>query len=216
MTIAHYLNGPGTGGRRKIGLALSSGMARGWGHIGVIKALAKLGFTFDVISGLLGRRAGGRLLSRRPAGRAGGLGAVAEQTQDRQLSGHAPAQRRADRRQSRLVEEMRKYIGHVQIEDFGIPYAAMTTDLVTGHEIWLQKGDLIEAMRASFSLPGIFPAGETGGALAGRRGAGLSPTRRGLPGAGRRYGDRGQSERRYHRQVAPPRRTPSRPPPVST
>jgi NTE family protein len=33
----------------------------------------------------------------------------------------------------------------------------MTTDLVTGHEIWLQKGDLVEAMRASFSLPGIFP-----------------------------------------------------------
>jgi predicted acylesterase/phospholipase RssA len=45
----------------------------------------------------------------------------------------------------------------VNIEDFAIPYAAVTTDLVTGHEIWLQKGDLVEAMRASFSLPGIFP-----------------------------------------------------------
>ena len=52
---------------------------------------------------------------------------------------------------------MRKYIGDVKIEDFPVPYAAMTTDLVTGHEIWLQKGDLVEAMRASFSLPGIFP-----------------------------------------------------------
>ncbi len=57
----------------------------------------------------------------------------------------------------RLVEEMRKHIGSPKIEDFPIPYAAITTDLVTGHEIRLQKGDLVEAMRASFSLPGIFP-----------------------------------------------------------
>ena len=55
------------------------------------------------------------------------------------------------------MEEMIKYVGHVPIEGFSVPYAAMTTDLVTGHEIWLQKGDLAEAMRASFSLPGIFP-----------------------------------------------------------
>ena len=58
---------------------------------------------------------------------------------------------------NKLVDEMRKHIGYGKIEDFGTPYAAVTTDLVTGHEIWLQRGDLVEAMRASFSLPGIFP-----------------------------------------------------------
>ena len=58
---------------------------------------------------------------------------------------------------AKLVDEMRRYMGRARIEDFSVPFAAMTTDLVTGHEIWLEKGDLVEAMRASFSLPGIFP-----------------------------------------------------------
>jgi len=142
--------------KRKIGLALSSGMARGWAHIGVIRALRRLGFEFDIITGCsVGALAGGCYL----AGKLDQLEEWALALNKRKIVSYLDMRLRSGGLISgnRLMEELRKYIGHAQIEDFPIPYAAMTTDLVTGHEIWLQKGDLAEAMRASFSLPGIFP-----------------------------------------------------------
>src|SRR6201996_5112905 len=142
--------------RRKIGLAMSSGMARGWAHIGAIRALKKLGFEFDIITGCsVGALAGGCYL----AGKLDELEEWARALNKRKIVSYLDMRLRSGGLigGAKLVEEMRKYIGTVKIEDFPIPYAAMTTDLVTGHEIWLQKGDLVEAMRASFSLPGIFP-----------------------------------------------------------
>ncbi len=142
--------------RRKIGLALSSGMARGWAHIGAIRALRKLGFEFDVITGCsVGALAGGCYL----AGQLDSLENWSLSLTKRKIIGYMDMRMRSGGLISgaRLVEEMRKYIGEAKIEDFPTPYAAMTTDLVTGHEIWLEEGDLVEAMRASFSLPGIFP-----------------------------------------------------------
>jgi NTE family protein len=143
-------------GRRKIGLAMSSGMARGWAHIGAIRALKKLGFEFDVITGTsVGALAGGCYL----AGKLDELEAWARSLNKRKIVGYLDMRLRSGGLigGNKLVDEMRKHIGYVNIEDFSTPYAAVTTDLVTGHEIWLQKGDLVEAMRASFSLPGIFP-----------------------------------------------------------
>jgi NTE family protein len=149
-------------GRRKIGLALSSGMARGWAHIGAIRALKKLGFEFDIITGCsVGALAGGCYL----AGRLDSLEEWAKSLNKRKILGYLDMKLRSGGLfgGDKLVEEMRKYIGDARIENFPIPYAAMTTDLVTGHEIWLEKGDLTEAMRASFSLPGIFPPVKIGG-----------------------------------------------------
>ncbi len=142
--------------KRKIGLALSSGMARGWAHIGVIRALRRLGFEFDVIAGTsVGALAGGCYM----AGKLDQLEEWALSLNKRKIVSYLDMRLRSGGLISgnRLMDELRKYIGHQKIEDFKIPYAAMTTDLVTGHEIWLQRGDLAEAMRASFSLPGIFP-----------------------------------------------------------
>lgn len=141
---------------RKIGLALGSGLARGWAHIGVIRALLKRGFTFDVITGCsVGALAGGCHL----ADRLDALEEFARSLNKRKIIGYLDMSLAHGGMigGARLVEEMRKYIGAAKIEDYPVPYAAMTTDLLTGHEIWLQKGDLVEAMRASFSLPGIFP-----------------------------------------------------------
>jgi NTE family protein len=143
-------------GKRKIGLALSSGMARGWAHIGAVRALKKLGFEFDIITGCsVGALVGGCYL----AGKLDQLEEWALSLNKRKIISYLDMRLRSGGLigGSKLVEEMRRYMGNPMIEDFSIPYAAMTTDLVTGHEIWLQKGDLIEAMRASFSLPGIFP-----------------------------------------------------------
>ncbi|MDX2028006.1 MAG: patatin-like phospholipase family protein [Alphaproteobacteria bacterium] len=143
-------------GKRKIGLALSSGMARGWAHIGVIRALKRLGFEFDVVAGCsVGALAGGCYL----ADRLDALETWALSLNKRKIVSYLDMRMRSGGLigGEKLVVEMRNHIGRVDIESFPIPYAAMTTDLVTGHEIWIQKGDLVEAMRASFSLPGIFP-----------------------------------------------------------
>jgi len=147
---------PRRSNKRKIGLAMSSGMARGWAHIGAIRALKKLGFEFDVICGTsVGALTGGCYL----AGKIDELEEWARSLNKRKIVSYLDMRLRSGGLigGNRLVEEMRKHIGFAKIEDFGTPYAAVTTDLVTGHEIWLQRGDLVEAMRASFSLPGIFP-----------------------------------------------------------
>jgi len=143
-------------GKRKIGLALSSGMARGWAHIGVIRALKRLGFEFDVITGCsVGALAGGCYV----ANKLDDLEAWALSLSKRKIVSYLDMRVRSGGLigGTKLMDELYRHIGRIKIEDCGIPYAAMTTDLVTGHEIWLQKGDLAEAMRASFSLPGIFP-----------------------------------------------------------
>ncbi len=142
--------------KRKIGLALSSGMARGWAHIGVIRALKRLGFEFDIIAGCsVGALAGGCYL----AGKLDSLESWAMSLNKRKIVSYLDMRVRSGGLigGSRLMDEMRKYIGYVKIEELPVPFVATTTDLITGHEIWLQKGDLAEAMRASFSLPGIFP-----------------------------------------------------------
>jgi NTE family protein len=51
---------------------------------------------------------------------------------------------------------MREHLGAIAIEQLPIPYTCVATDLVTGHEVWLNRGNLVDALRASFSLPGIF------------------------------------------------------------
>lgn len=143
-------------GKRKIGLALSSGMARGWAHIGAVKALIKLGFKFDIITGCsIGALVGGCYL----AGKLDELEAWALSLNKRKIVSYLDMRLRSGGLigGERLVKEMHNYMGNIKIESFPIPYAAMTTDLATGHEVWLQKGELIEAMRASISLPGIFP-----------------------------------------------------------
>lgn len=56
-----------------------------------------------------------------------------------------------------LEKLMRDYIDDIQIEELDRPFTAVTTELATGHEIWLQKGSLVDAIRASYALPGVFP-----------------------------------------------------------
>jgi NTE family protein len=155
MTDTNTLYQP-TRGKRKIGLALSSGMARGWAHIGAVRALVKLGFEFDVIAGCsIGALVGGCYL----AGKLDELEQWAMALNKRKIVSYLDMGLRSGGLigGGKLAAELRHYLGTPKIDNFSIPYAAMTTDLVTGHEIWLQKGDLIEAMRASFALPGIFP-----------------------------------------------------------
>jgi len=141
--------------RPRIGLALGSGIARGWAHIGVIRGLAEAGIEPELICGTsIGALVGGVQL----AGKLDALEAWARQLtalriisyldfqlgQGGMIGGH------------RLTRAMADHLGDLAIEALPLPFVALATDLVTGHEVWLRQGRLIDALRASFSLPGLF------------------------------------------------------------
>lgn len=141
--------------RPRIGLALGSGVARGWAHLGVLRALARHGIEPDVIAGTsIGAVVGGVHL----AGKSDALETWARSlTKVRMISYMDFRVRNGGMIGGRhLVEALRESVGDLRIEDLGIPFVAVATDLVTGHEVWLREGGLIDAMRTSFSLPGVF------------------------------------------------------------
>jgi NTE family protein len=141
---------------RKIGLALSSGMARGWAHIGVIRALTNMGFKFDVVAGCsIGSLVGGIYL----ANKFHELEDWARSLNKMRIVSYLDLKIRSGGliSGSKLVDEIKRHIGDLQIEQMPKKFISVATDLVTGHEIWLEKGPLAESMRASFSLPGVFP-----------------------------------------------------------
>ena len=142
-----------------IGLALGSGSSRGWSHIGIINALSELGITANIICGTsVGSMVGAAYVTG---------------NMDR-LEAWACSLTKLD--VARFIEINTSMTGFVNTERFHnflneniasdsmlieeLPkvYAAVSTDLETGREIWHTKGSLIEAVWASMSLPGLFPA----------------------------------------------------------
>ncbi len=148
--------------RPTIGLALGGGAARGFAHIGVIRALAAHGIVPDVIVGTsIGAVVGGcyaanemdnleswaRTLTVR--------GVLSYLDISLSGSGLISGGHLATRLETGLKES--------RIDDLPIRFAAIATEFNTGHEIWLTRGRLSEALRASYSLPGIFPPVLIGG-----------------------------------------------------
>lgn len=142
--------------RRKIGLALSSGVARGWAHIGAIRALTRFGVPLDVVSGCsAGALVGGCHLARQ----LDALEKWALALNKRRVLGYFDLNFSLGGaiKGAKIVTDLRKLLGPLRIEDLHAPFVAVATDLDTGHEIWLRSGDLAEAIRASCSMPGLFP-----------------------------------------------------------
>lgn len=141
----------------RIGLALGSGAARGWAHIGVLRALGQAGIIPDIVCGTsIGALVGGLHLT-------GHLDVLEQWARDLtklRIIGQLDFQVAGGggmiggRRLLRLLE---RYLGDVRIEQLAVPFTCVATDLLTGHEVWLDEGPIIDALRASFSLPGIFP-----------------------------------------------------------
>lgn len=146
----------------KVGIALGSGAAKGWAHIGVLKGLAKLGIFPEQVAGCsIGALVGaaysqGHLddleqwvsgfsswdvlslmdLSWRKGGLIGG---------------------------EKVFDVLENHIGDLNIEDMNHPFAAVATDLYSGQEIWFKQGHLRHAVRASCSMPGILAPVKQGG-----------------------------------------------------
>ena len=138
----------------RIGLALGSGAARGWSHIGVIEALAEAGIEPDIVCGCsIGSLVGAAYV-------AGELPALKDFAQS--LTWPAIA-RMLDVRLSgggliagqEIVAFLRRLKISAPIAGYSKPFAAVATDLETGREVWLREGPIDEAIRASISIPGI-------------------------------------------------------------
>lgn len=148
--------------RPAIGLALGGGAARGLAHIGVLRALIRAGYAPDVIAGTsIGAVVGGF----HAAGRLDTLADWALSLRRRDvislvdiaISGGALVGG------ARLARLLAREIGETRIEDLPVGFAAVATEIGTGHEVWLTRGRLMTALRASYALPGILPPVRIGG-----------------------------------------------------
>jgi NTE family protein len=147
--------GLGPSRRPLIGLALGGGAARGFAHIGILRALLERGIVPDVIVGTsIGAAVGGAYVT----GHLDAFEDWARRLQPRNVLGYLDIQLNGSGLigGGKLAAELEQYIGRRLIEDLPVKFAAIATEVATGHEIWLTHGRLVEAIRASYSLPGIF------------------------------------------------------------
>lgn len=135
----------------RVALALGSGGARGYAHIGVIEALRERGY--EIAGSSMGAVVGGL----QAAGRLGEFSDWAKSLNQRTIlrlldpSITAAGLLRAEK----ILDAVRDILGPVTIEQLPVPYTAVATDILAGKSVWFQRGPLDEAIRASIAIPGI-------------------------------------------------------------
>ena len=142
--------------RRKprIGLALGAGSARGWAHIGAIRALEERGVKADFICGtsigaLVGAAYASGEIDRLEKWVSGLAWTTVVRLMDLTWRGGLI-------RGQRLFTLFRTMFEERSIEDLAIPFGAVATELYSGRELWLRHGNLMDAVRASCAMPGLF------------------------------------------------------------
>ncbi len=149
-------------GPPRIGLALGSGSARGWAHLGVLEAIEELGIEIHYIAGCsIGALVGG-------VHAAGGGEALRELVLGldwkellRVVDPVLPRSGLLDGR--KVATALAELIPAHDMADLVLPFRALATDLFTGDEVQLATGDLMDAVRASISVPGLFTPVERDG-----------------------------------------------------
>lgn len=140
---------------RTIVLALGAGGARGLAQIGVIEVLLERGMQIRAIAGTsCGALVGGACAA----------GKLEELARWMLMTSRAEMLRLLDPGLGRpamftgekLVRTLRKVVGEPRIEELPIDFTAVAVDLMHQREVWLRRGDLWDAIRASFAIPGIF------------------------------------------------------------
>jgi len=147
--------GLGTVRRPVIGLALGGGAARGLAHIGTIRTLVAHGIVPNVVVGTsIGAVVGGAYAS----GHLDRLEDWARSLQPRNIFGYLDIRLNGSGLigGAKLAAELEATMGQSLIEDLPLKFATVATEVRTGHEIWLTHGRMVDAMRASYALPGIF------------------------------------------------------------
>lgn len=151
---------------KTVALALGSGGARGYAHIGVIEEIEARGWVIIGISGSsMGAIIGGLYV-------AGGMETYRDwaaglgkrdvlRLMDPGLGGAGVM------RASRVMSKVKEHLGDLHIEDARMPYTAVAVDLVSQREVWFTSGPMIDAMRASMAMPTVFtPVARNGMVLA--------------------------------------------------
>jgi NTE family protein len=140
--------------RPRVALALGSGGARGYAHIGVIHELRDRGYQ---IVGIAGSSMGALVGGLQAAGRLDEFADWASSLTQRAIlrlldpSISAAGVLRAEK----ILDAVRDILGAATIEQLSIPYTAVATDLLAGKSVWLQRGPVDEAIRASIAIPGV-------------------------------------------------------------
>lgn len=138
----------------RIGIALGSGSARGWSHIGVLRSLMQRGVEPDVVAGCSIGALVGACYS---AGKLDELEAWVTSLGWRDVVSLLDVKFNGGLIEGRKVFQFfEQHMPEFTFEQLNKPFAAVATDLQTGREIWLQHGHLAEAVRASISIPGLF------------------------------------------------------------
>ena len=141
--------------RRKLrlGLALGSGSARGWAHIGVIRALEERGIKPDIVCGTsIGALVGGAYAAGELDRLEKWVTGIAWTTVLRLMD---LTWRGGLIRGTRLFILFGTMLADREIDELPIPYGAIATELQSGRELWLRHGKLLEAVRASCAMPGL-------------------------------------------------------------
>lgn len=147
----------------KVGLALGSGAARGWAHIGVIRALEEAGYKPDIIAGCsIGAFVGAACAS-------GDLDMLEEWvgklTWQNVLKLLDPSWAGGLIKGEKLIDFFRQHFLDHDFSALQVPFACVATDLANGREVWLKEGSVADAVRASIAMPGLFTPVERNGRL---------------------------------------------------
>lgn len=140
--------------RRRVGVVLGAGSARGWSHIGALEALEEMGVPIDVVCGC---SSGALVAASYATGRLDALKVLARGMTragmlrffDLSFTGGGLIEGRG------IVEFVRRNIGDVAIEEASPRFGAVATEYGSGREVWFTAGSMIDAVRASIALPGL-------------------------------------------------------------
>jgi NTE family protein len=137
----------------RVGIALGSGAARGWAHIGVLRGLAEAGIVPDFVCGSsVGAVVGAAYASGRLDDFERWVRAL---DRSQVLRNFDVAFRGGLIKAARFFHFMAQALPDADIEALPRPFAAVATDLESGREVWLREGSLHDALRASVAMPGL-------------------------------------------------------------
>lgn len=138
----------------KIGIALGSGSARGWAHIGVLRALAELDIRPDIVCGTsIGAFVGAAYANGDLEGLDGWVRSLSWQ----EVVGFFDVGARGGLiKGEKLMAFFARHFVDRDFHELPLSFACVATDLLSGREIWLREGNVAEAVRASITLPGLF------------------------------------------------------------
>ena len=151
-------------GTMRVALALGSGGARGYAHIGVINELHERGHE---IVGIAGSSMGALVGGLEAAGKLDEYALWASSlTQRAVLRLLDPSITAAGvLRAEKILEAVREILGTLTIEELPVPFTSVATDLITGKSVWMQRGPVDDAIRASIAIPGVITPHLLGGRL---------------------------------------------------